>query len=115
MKWEVLGPKSAFGGKWDPKPSIFLRFKATSREGAPKGAFARKVALFAKKLQNGGMPPFSWNFAKFSENGPFSRKGSPAATEFSAPYVGRRHTQTEFGDLQDRSSTDTHGRAGDPP
>ena len=43
-----LRPQVAFGGKWNPNPSIFLRFKATSREGAPRDTFARKVTLFTK-------------------------------------------------------------------
>ena len=107
VKWELLGPKSAFGGKWDPKPSIFRRFKATSREGAPRGAFARKVALFAKQHQNDENPLFPCKWMEFSGNGSFAKR-QPRGDRILGPALSVTDVHRRYaGSVQHR-----HARAG---
>ena len=101
----AFGTQKRPRGEMGPKPSIFLRFKATSREGAPKNAFARKVTLFAKKSQmvefhyyNGS----GWNIAKmalFRENGAPRRPNSLPWPE----RYGRRMRICRIGPAQTRT------------
>ena len=49
VKWVLLGPKTALGGKWDPEPSIYYWFMGYFERGGAKGRFCAESHLFCEK------------------------------------------------------------------
>ncbi len=93
------------GQKKTQKPSINHWFNSTLSEGAPKGAFARKVALFAKKPKIVKIHHFDenrWDLAKLAL---LREKGAPRRPN-SRPNperYGRRPSTCRIGPAQTRT------------